>query len=378
MLKQISIEGYKSIRSMSLELRPLNVLIGANGAGKSNFLSFFGLLKSVVDKKFQLHVGHVGGAESILFGGVKRTQEIKASMVLEDADTERTYKLKWMFSMPDSLRFARETVLFAKETVSYPDETKNAYCIDMLDSHGPDARFESGIRDRAARGDEHAARFQHLFGTSYVYHFADTSYSAAFQHQCYIHDNRRLAPDGRNLAAMLYRYRHTAPERYERLLWTIKQVAPWFDDFSVEPLALNPENVMLNWRHVGFDMEFGPHQLPGGGFRAFALVTLLLQPIEDLPDLLLIDEPELGLHPEAVAIVASLIHQVSHYTQVLVATQSTGLLDHFEPEDVVVVDLKDNASVFRHLEREELAEWVDDFALSELWEKNYLGGGPGA
>jgi predicted ATPase len=371
MLKRIAIKGYKSIRDISLELRPLNVLIGANGAGKSNLLSFFGLLKSVADEKFQDHVGRGGGANSILYGGVQRTQEIDATAVLDGADTDWTYELKWVMSRPDSL-------LFTKQSVSYPDETVNAQRISMLGSHGDDATTESGIKDRAAHGDEHAARLRRVFQTSCVYHFADTSEGAGFHHQCYVHDNRRLSSDARNLAAMLYRYRQTDEDRYQRILRRIKEIAPWFDDFSIDPLRLNDRNVMLNWRHVGFDMEFGPHQLPSGGVRAFALVTLLLQPSEDLPELLLIDEPELGLHPEAIAILAALIHQVSHHTQVLVATQSTALLDHFEPEDVVVVDRKDNASVFRRLGQEDLAEWVDDFALSELWEKNYLGGGPGA
>ena len=369
MLRRISIQGYKSIREMSLELRPLNVLIGANGAGKSNLLSFLQMLRSICCCELQNHVGSAGGANSILFGGAKRTQEMATNVAIEDANWNGAYELRLAFASPDSLRLT-------KQTVSYPDEDLNAWHTSQLGFHGDGATLESGIEYRSEQGDERALAFRALFEPLRLYHFNDTAPTARFHQQHNLHDNRRLLSDAGNLAAVLYRYRERNRWHYERIVRTVRQFAPWFSDFAVEPLKLNEKSVMLSWKHVGFDLEFGSHQLSDGSLRSIALTTLLQQPEEDLPGLLVIDEPELGLHPDALGIVAALIKQVSHHTQVLVATQSATLLDQFAPEDVIVVDREEDASVFRRLGQEELAEWLGDFALSELWEKNYFGGGP--
>ena len=192
----------------------------------------------------------------------------------------------------------------------------------------------------------------------------------------YIEENQHLNADGGNLAAMLYLYKQTKPLVYDRIKSTVRKIMPMFDDFVLEPQRLNPKNILLNWKQTGSEYLFGPHQLSDGTLRAMALITLFLQPQEDLPDVIILDEPELGLHPHAIEIITGLIRAASLKTQVILTTQSTTFLDHFEPEEIIVVDFEAGHSVFRRLEPEELKDWLEDYSVSELWEKNVLGGGP--
>ncbi len=169
---------------------------------------------------------------------------------------------------------------------------------------------------------------------------------------CPIDANRFLYPDAANLPAMLYLYRERYPTAYRRIVAAVKAVAPFFEDFVLEPLRLNPRNIALHWRAKESDYEFGPHQLSDGTLRAIALFTLLLQPEEDLPELIVLDEPELGLHPAALAVLADLLKSAARHSQLLVATQSTALIDHFEVEDIVTVNLRDGCSTFERLDPE--------------------------
>lgn len=133
---------------------------------------------------------------------------------------------------------------------------------------------------------------------------------------------------------------------------------------------------MLNWREKGRDYLFGPHQISDGTLRVIALATLLLQPEDMLPDVIVIDEPELGLHPYAIGVLAALFRKASHHCQLIISTQSAELLDYFDADEVIVVNRKGESSEYRRLTTAELDTWLEDYSLSELWEKNVLGGGP--
>ena len=191
-----------------------------------------------------------------------------------------------------------------------------------------------------------------------------------------VNDHRALYPSGENLAAVLRFFRDTHADAYGRIRETIRLVAPIFGDFILEPPSASPDLVMLNWRAKGTDYELGPHQLSDGTLRFIALATLLLQPAECLPGVLVIDEPELGLHPYAIKILGSLIEDAANFTQIIVATQSASFIDQVEPDDVIVADMVDGASQFQRLNGEKLKEWLDEYTLSELWEKNIVGGRP--
>jgi len=207
------------------------------------------------------------------------------------------------------------------------------------------------------------------------YHFNDSTKNAAIRTSCYIEDNRRLHEDGRNLPAMLYLYQEQFPNNYRRIEDAVKNVVPQFEGFDLSPRRLGPENILLNWRQR-HDDPLGPHQLSDGSLRAIALITLLLQPEKDFPDLLIIDEPELGLHPQALELISGLIRAAAVHTQVIVATQSESFLSHCDASEVIVVESGVDGSKFRRLSNEDLAIWLEDYSLGELWQRNVIGGGP--
>jgi predicted ATPase len=355
-LNELRLDGWKSIKYGKVQLGPINVLIGANGAGKSNLISFFRLLQEMVEHHLQRFVAKSGGADTLLHYGVKQTQSVGAGLDLTIGSRQIEYILRLGFAEGDRLHFQFEEIAYSQEG--------QAPVHEALYEH-----WESAVNLAASGADR-------FLGGIRVYHFHDTSSTAKIRLHGYVEDNRVLAPDGGNLAAFLFAQKQVRPIVYRRIVHTVHTVAPFFGDFDLTPLELNPNSIRLNWHEKGSDGTFGPHQLSDGTLRAMALIALLLQPEEKLPTLLVIDEPELGLHPSAVEIIASLLKRASHHCQVIVATQSTTLLDHFEPQDVLVVQRRGQESQFERLDGDKLREWLDEYLLSELWEKNVIGGGP--
>ena len=210
-----------------------------------------------------------------------------------------------------------------------------------------------------------------------LFHFHDTSDSSAARKPCYVEANRFLYPDAGNLAAMLYLFREKHPTAYRRITATVRQMVPDFDGFVLEPSKLNEKQILLNWTHKGRDYEFGPHQLSDGSLRFIALATLLLQPEEKLPLLIALDEPELGLHPSALEVLSGMAKAASLHSQLIFATQSSVFLDHFEPENIVVVNSSiGHIRISEARRRESWRSWRADYTLGEIWEKNVVGGGP--
>jgi len=357
MLKELKIFGFKSIREMKLELKPLNVLIGANGAGKSNFIDLLRLLKSLQNNQLQFYIGKAGGASSLLHYGASVTAQMGAHFGFNIDNTTIGYEVRFADAPIDTLIFAEESL-----------ESMQHFGM----GHKESLFFNSQDVAHAAL----AQKMRHEVSQYGLFQFHDTSETAKMRGNCELHHNRYLMNDGRNLAAILYKLQQTQLSYYERIIDTIQQIAPFFEDFILEPLALNPNYIQLHWRSRNSTYEFGPHQLSDGTLRAMALITLLLQPESDLPTLLVLDEPELGLHPYAITVITSLIRSASVHSQIILATQSSPLIDHFEPTDVVVVEQQQGISSFKRLESETLTEWLEEYSLSELWDKNVIGGRP--
>lgn len=365
MLRRVVLKGFKSIKEMDLELRPLNVLIGANGAGKSNLVSFFQMLNAMMASSLQYSVGSSGHAQTLLHYGPKVTEQIEAHVECESGRTRVKYSLKLAYALPDGL-------IIAAEELSSPNSSNGP-----SGSHSLGSGKESQIPAEARQGRKTAQLIQQALNPISVYHFPDTSMTAAIRQHRYISDDRRLAPEAGNLAAFLLRLRNeSGGAAYDRIVSTIRLIAPFFGDFDLEPAGPYKKDILLNWREKGSDQVFGPHQLSDGTLRTICLITLLLQPEAELPDLIIVDEPELGLHPYALNVVASLFKKASHHTQVLISTQSSSFLDNFDPEDVVVVNREGKESQFERPDPEKLKAWLDDYSLGEVWEKNVIGGGP--
>lgn len=365
-LRRVILNGFKSIKTMDIELHNLNILIGANGAGKSNLVSFFKMLNEMMAGRLQGYIADSGRAQSLLHFGPKVTSQITAKLEFEADNVVDIYEMRLYYGPGDSLYFADETLRFQQTGSPSPH-------IVSLGTGHPETR----IGETANTGEKTARVFKNLLNHCRVYHFHDTSPTARIRQYCYIGDNRWLMPDAGNLAALLYRLRNeNNGSAYQPILATIRSIAPFFDDFELEPSGPGEKDIILNWRGKKSAQVFGPHQLSDGTLRAICLITLLLQPPEKMPGLVIVDEPELGLHPYALNVIASLFSKASYHTQVLIGTQSSTFLNNFNPGDVIVVNRDDRESQFERPDPAKLAEWLEDYNLGEVWEKNIIGGGP--
>lgn len=363
-LESITIKGFRSIASVEkLQLRPINVVIGPNGAGKSNFIGVFAFLHAIREGRLQDYVMRAGGAEKILHFGSKITGEIVIKVAFSEWVNQ--YEIILAPTLSDEIVPSGEWGYYwdrAKFTrpmsISIPNNGKEAgICVSR----------QKGIISFVAF---HLERWR-------VYHFHDTSSSSPMKKTSDISDNRFLRQDASNLSAFLYLLRKQYPAEYGLIQRAVQRVAPFFDDFTLAPQALNPEKIRLEWKHRRSDAYFDAAALSDGTLRFIALATLLLQPEVLRPSVVLLDEPELGLHPYAITILAALVRQASVRTQVIISTQSPLLLDQFEPADVLVADQVEGATTFNRLDEARLSAWLQDYSLGQLWEKGELGGRPG-
>ncbi len=374
-LKKIRLQGYKSIDNedgQTIPLGDITVLLGANGSGKSNLVSFFKMLNYMTTGALQQYAGRQG-ANHLLFYGPKQTQSISFTLDFESDEAHDTYKVKLSHGLPDRIFISGEQVEYRRPpSSSQPQEY-------YLDAGGT----ESGLRQDHRKTSEVLHKI--LSGIR-TYQFHDTSDTAKIKGRGYVDDAGYLRSDAGNLAAFLKMLKeHEAYQKYyARIVRHIRQVTPQFGDFDLEPVPGNENYCRLNWRDSsGYDYLLGPDQISDGSLRFMALVTLLLQPPELLPKFIVLDEPELGLHPAAIAKLAGFVRSVSQQGQVLLATQSTDLVNQFSLENLIVVEIEERDdkhrhrySVFKKLESERLKDWLEHYSLSELWEKNVLGGQP--
>ena len=367
MLRRVRVAGWKSIKDQTIELTPLTVVIGANGAGKSNLLSLFKLLNILFGGTPGLrnYVGMSGYADSLFHYGSRETPVAELELIFETDAGESRYDARWAAAAGGSL-------IFTEERVESSRVGATASQVVNLGAGHPETNLIRSAED----GNPTSAAVLKLLRSCRLFHFHDTSENSAIRRPSYIEANRFLYPDAGNLASMLYLYKEKNPAAYRRITATVRQMVPDFADFVLEPSPLNDQQVFLKWTHRGRDYEFGPHQLSDGSLRFIALATLMLQPEEKLPLLIALDEPELGLHPAALEILAGMASAAALHSQVVFATQSSVFLDHFEPENVVVVNSHSGASEFTRLSSEELAAWREEYTLGEIWEKNVVGGGP--
>ncbi|MCG2741863.1 MAG: AAA family ATPase [Syntrophaceae bacterium] len=366
-LKKMTLKGFKTVSELKdFEPGPLTVLIGPNGAGKSNFISFFRLLSWTLATpgNLQMHVGELGGASALLHDGPARTREIEADMTLITDAGENQYTFRLVHAAGDTLIYADERYRFTR----MPSPNLAAPWKSLDAGHR-----ESKLIDQADAGDTTTKTILNLLRKIIVYQFHNTSATARMRGKWDEQDNRWLKEDAANIAPFLRRLRTRENRYYQRIVETIRLILPFFADFELVP---DYGKLLLSWRELHSDRVFNASQAADGMLRVMALVTLLLQPDRDLPDVLILDEPELGLHPYAINVIGGLINSLSMKTQVIVATQSTSLIDCFEPENIVVVERRDRASLFHRLDNESLRDWLDDYSLSELWEKNVIGGRP--
>lgn len=364
-LDYITVKGFKSIASIEkLELRPINVVIGPNGSGKSNFIGVFSFLNAVREGRLQDYVRTAGGAEQLLHFGSKETKLMRFEVSFRDR--VNAYSL-WLKPTDD------DSLYPFLEAASFWDRSRHPQPYDESLSSRENGR-EAGISGPQVKPTAGWVRAR--LGHWRLYHVHDTSNTSPMRKTAQLNDNAYLRPDGANLPAFLYLLKVKHPDSYGLIRRAIQQVTPFFDDFTLAPDPLNESAIRLAWKHKNSDQYFGAAALSDGTLRFIVLATLLLQPEQYRPSVVVVDEPELGLHPSAITFLAAMVKQASVQTQVILSTQSSLLLDHFEPEDVLVAERIDGGTTFRRLDTESLAAWLEDYSLGQLWEKNELGGRP--
>jgi predicted ATPase len=349
----IEIKGYKSIKEALIKLKPINILIGANGAGKSNFISFFEFLNKLYNQSLQEHVALAGGEEKFLHKGSKHTESINALIKFEE------YCYSFQINKTSVKFILVEELLFNIEN----DNTINTQSI-------ADFNFESNIKTSNA---QYANEVSLHLKSLKKYHFHDTSSNSAFNKVSNIeNDIYFLYEKGENLAAFLFQINKTNTIVYNNIIKTIQSIASYFSDFFFQPNETG--FIRLQWQDKYSSTVYGATDLSDGTIRFIALTTLFMQP--QLPASIIIDEPELGLHPYAISKLAGMVQSAAAKgCQVIMATQSTDLISHFEPEDIITVDQINGESVFNRLVAEELNIWLENYTLDDLWKRNIIQGG---
>jgi predicted ATPase len=366
-LKRVRVEGFRSLERVDLELGRINVLIGPNGAGKSNLLEVLRLAPLMRTQSLRRFVGEAGGASALLRYGPKVTPEMSLRLEFALENVVAVYSARLGYAAGDSLVFLDEAVGPGGDEAEISLGTGHAE--SQLSKPFDLERFVASFTQNVTKDS--------LSGMSF-FHFHDTSRTSVLRQHARQVDAKYLRSDGSNLASFLLRLRDQDPPAWRRIAGWMRQIAPFIKELQpslVDPTRPEASAVRLDWVDER-DHVFGVQHLSDGTLRALALISALSQPVEVMPSFVCIDEPELGLHPAAISLLAALVRSASAHCQIVLATQSPALLDHFAPEEVIVTERGDGASAFRRLDAAALAAWLEDYSLSELYEKNVLGGRP--
>lgn len=363
MIERIEIYNYKSIREARIDLKGLNILIGQNGAGKSNFISFFELTRHLLDQRLGSYMLEHGGIDSMLYRGRKESDSVSA--LIDFANTNAfTFKLKPTTGSKAYIEYTKD---YFNNSGDFEKQYQEKWHLHNWDSNVE----ESAI----LRNPEWRAGYIRAFlGSFTVYHFHDTSLSSPMRRPSRVGDNEFLRHDGSNIAAFLYKLKTSDEKTFNLIEGIIRSIAPYFQGFKLVPNKNMDGYISLEWEEKDSDMYLDATNFSDGTLRFIALATLLLQP--NPPQTIIIDEPELGLHPAAMVKLASMLKSVSSKTQIVIATQSVELINNFSIEDLIIVGRKDNQSVFHRLNETDFSHWLEEYSVGELWEKNIIGGRP--
>ena len=361
-IRSVSIEGFRSLRHIqNLELPQLTVLIGANGAGKSTLIRFFEMLSWMLkSRNLQEFVLRHGGGDDQFFMGARKTPRIHAEICLETATGSNEYRFDLAHLS------AGDAVMVMNEAYRFSDHKRPA---KAAWTELRDVGKESGL---PGQSNKTAKTICNLLRQCRTYQFHDTSVNASIHNLWDVTESYRLRSDGGNLAAVLLDIQNADPLRYQLIVRQIQRVLPAFKDFVLEPQA---GKVLLRWVGKHSDKVFGAHLTSDGSLRLFCLLTLLNLPPERLPDVMFFDEPELGLHPHAITLVAEMFKRLAVSRQVFIATQSPYMVDCFALDNIIVATSKDGETTLQNLPAEQYQQWLeDDYLLSDIWLKTPVGG----
>ena len=373
-IESVRIRGFRSLVDVELSGMPkATVLIGANGSGKSNVIRFFEMMsKMIQSRELGEFVARNGGASDQLFGGSRRTPRMEAEIAIRTDVGLNSYKFALSHAHPDRLLFSEESFKFDRDSADEITEWQRlggghteSLIVEAAQS---DSRHPRGVNPEIARV------IANLLRAWYVYQFHDTSNTSRFKEKWDAGEDVFLLNHGGNLPAILRRLEREDIRRYEMICRQIGRILPGFDRFDIQE---SYGKVALRWKAKWSDKTFGAHLTSDGSLRFFALATLLNLPSEMLPSVVMLDEPELGLHPAAIELIGGMIQSLAAERQVIVATQSPLLVSAFDLDEIFTLDLSEGETKARKLSADDYRVWLEDgFTSGDLWQKNLLGGRP--
>ncbi len=364
-LREVTIKGYKSIafdNPVTLKLGDVSILLGANGAGKSNIISFFRMLSYMMSKSFGRYVEMAGTANSLLHYGAKKTPVMSGTLTFMTNNSENTYQFSLANATPDRLIITEEHINWHRNGKAKPYEI-------FLETNFKESSL-------AENGNPIAKSIFKMLSFCKVYQFHDSSAEGPLRQSCPVETANYLQSHGNNLPSFLLFLRNNYKDSYKRIVDYVRDVVPQFQDFYLEPVN---NFVSLRWiDNSATDYRFNAYQFSDGSIRFIALAALLLQPAQTMPNVIILDEPELGLHPYAITQLAEMIKDASIHAQVIIATQSKDLVDHFDIDNISVVEMdeKTQCTTVNQLNEKDYKLWLEQYAVSELWDKNIIGGRP--
>jgi predicted ATPase len=359
MLKKIQLTHFRSFCQTEVDLKKINVLIGGNGSGKSNFISLFTMLNYIQIGRLEDWIVNKGGFDNIVYNGIQENEFLNLRFFFDSSNLQNIYELE--------LRATEEDYIVKAERFgSWKSLARSTF------QHEETNQPETKLKYLAERQYEIPFNIYSNIKGFQVFHFDDVSTNSNKKRLQNLEESYPLHPEGDNIAAFLYYLKQNYIDSYDKIVEVIRLVIPYFDDFILEPESTHSNQIKLRWREKNNLKTFTASLISDGTIRFICLCALLLQPTPPL--LVVIDEPELGLHPLAISFLAELIKKASNRTQIILSCQSVTLLNQFEYSDILVVDCYQSGSQIKRLNESELQGWLDEYSLGQLWENNYLGG----
>ena len=370
-IESVHVKGFRSLADLKLDSIPNPmVLLGANGAGKSNLMRFFGLLRAMHSLRAGEFVLREGGADDQLYAGSKQTPQIEATVSAWTRLGRSEFSFALKYTSEDRFAVVNERISQLEDRLDAPRPHAHPVTESSPHHRATESSFFLAARSTA---DPRVKEAADVIGDCWGYQFHDTSRDAPIKKRWDVDDSHRLLEHGGNLGPILLRLREHHFSKYQLICRRIRQVLPEFDDFQLDE---DYGKTILRWRGKDTGKTMGAHLTSDGSLRCFCLLTLLSLPDEALPRIILLDEPELGLHPFATSVISHLVKSLSHRRQVIVATQSPHFVDAFGLDEIVVLEMRDGRTEAKRFNEEDFSQWRDDYSSGDLWWSNLLGGYP--
>ncbi len=379
--EHIRIEGYRRLANVDLALKPLNVVIGGNGSGKTSLLEVMSLLSASASGKLSDAFSALGGYNAVRTNLTAWTsqainfslrQPSRSAMPLEYEIYIRPKGVDYSISEECLFQDRGQTNPFVHlrssgGNVQYFDSIQEQKLVRPTWDMNPSESALSQVPRMFAEPEQ----FRRDLASSTHYHVLNVSPQSPVRLPQPMRTATLPGKDGEDLVSCLYVIRETDSDRFELIQDTLRAGFPNFERLNFPPVAAG--TLAMTWKDKTSVQPFYMHQLSEGTLRFLWLVTLLHSP--GLTAVTMIDEPEVSLHPELLSLLAHLFREASSRTQLIVATHADRLVRFLKPEEIVIADLGDDgATSFTWGDKFDLEDWLTEYSLDQLWQMGQIGG----